>query len=898
MKFRRIGIPILIGLFFCLTPHDAYGGADTKWAEQKKFLIGDFNNWTPSQMTGPDSNGLYRISVRAFAGAKLQYKFGAVINGVDTQTEPNFTTPSKNREFTVPTGADTIYVPTNWSDTPPKPQVVQVEIVGDGQVRLTWTETSPGGLDVLYGGGFNVYYNSPNPGPPWTKANGALITTTSYVVTGLSVDNVYHFIVTAVDAYDTPGPQTDTSASVVVLPTGKILVQFVIDMRQEIAKSGKPAYGMAVAGDRGPLTWEPFRQPLKEISKGVYGETFLMQSGQRLEYKYVKNPGTSKQEWEGDNKQARRLFRFDATKAGLTGVTAVYVRGTFNGWSDKPEWRLYPDTKDGIYRLVKTLPAAGQEFKYYVYHSADGGDDARRFFPSGGNLSGDVSFLTYTPWLWTDTSVVKVRLIGEFDPYTPNKWQSDDFYSLTKVFSDNYSALWMGFWNLPIGLYYHDFDVDRTNDNVDNGSRKYGSGNDTQVEITRNRIVYLQSNAGLNSMRVKDVWQSEFSPMRAPVSVTALSDSGQVRLSWRKPTDVRLVGYKIYKDTDPKGKFTDTITIVSDTVTEYVDTNVVNGKTYYYKIASLIQFTYVNFTDTWSGPLSDNQLAMPDTAGPTARRMADGQDQSLSVKFQPGSLPADASIDISSLKDMYQDQAMDAEFSEMMAKVQEADNSQKFNPLSLPMSDNSSGDTDSLVYMIDVKSKTTGKDLKFDKAVTLTIPYTAAQMAQATASGQVIKKMAIFVLNETTNRWEILTSSVEDPLKQVLSAPRFGFSTFQVMALAGAPNNLDGMVVFPNPVYVNRDFTQRGNPYGDGRAGATFINIPTDVEFIKIYTITGELVRTLDPLDAREFVSTGASAIMIWDLNNDAGRAVASGVYIFYAKSGTSERRGKVAVIR
>lgn len=910
MRFWRLGIPILVGLVLCLAPPEAYGGASDTWAKQVKVLIGDFNNWTPSQMAGPDSNGLYRISVRAFAGSKLQYKFGVVLNGADTQYEPSFATSSGNRELTVPTGADTIYVPTNWADTPPKPQIVQVEIVGEGQVKLTWTETTPGGLDVLNGGGFNVYYNSPTPGPPWVKANSELITTTSTVVTGLNIDNVYHFVITAVDAYDTPGvpstdspappgPLMDTSASASVVPTGKILVQFVVDMRQEIAKSGKLKYGMAIAGDRGPLTWEAFRQPLKEIAAGIYGETYLMQSGQRLEYKYVKNPGILKQEWEGDNKQTARQFRFDPTKEGLSGVTAVYVRGTFNGWSDKPEWRLYPDTSDGIYRLTKTMSSSGQQYKYFVFHAADGGNDANRFFPSGNDLAGDMSFLTNFVFLpvYTDTSVVSVHLVGQFDPYAKNQWTVDDYYALRLV---NFGGTVFWYWtgSLPVGVYYHDFVLDFTNDGVKNGVRWWGAGNDTTVEITRNRVVYLAPNSGINTMRVRDRWQQEFAPPRSPISLTTISDSGQVRLSWRKPSDVGLVGYWIYRDTNPNGLFPKYATILSDTQTEYIDTNVVNGGSYYYKVATLVQLTYINRTDTWPSDRSALQEATPDTGGPMARRMADGQTQSVSVRFPAGSLPANSRVEITSMSEMYQEQAMDPDFSALVTMVEEAEAAAKMNPLAWSMSDNTSSDTDSLIYTIDVKSNVTNQDVVFDKPLSLTIPYSDAHLALAKTTGQTFKKMSLFVLNEQTKRWEMLSTSTEDPLTQTVSAPRFSFSTFQALALAGAPNNLDGMVVFPNPVYVNRDFTQRGNPYGDGRAGATFINIPTDVEFIKIYTITGELVRTLDPADAREYTTSGASALMIWDLNNDAGRAVASGVYLFHAKSATHTRTGKVAVIR
>lgn len=908
MKFWRAGILAVLGIWLCTSPPEAYGGASDTWAKHKKVLSMENNNWAPQLMTGPDSNGLYQVKVRLFPGM-MKYRFGVVVNGTDTQYEPIFPTSSGYREVTVPTGVDTFYVPTNWGDTPAPPTSVQTEIVGDGQIKLTWSESQPIGLDVIHGGGYHVYYRSGAAGPPWTQYDTQLITDTTYTVNGLNNSLVYYFVITAIDAYDSPGvpatdspappgPLMDTSATVWVTPQGKILVAFMVDMRQEIMKSGRPPYGMAIAGDR--LTWDPFRQPLKEVSPGVYGETYLMQAGQLLEYKYVKNPGTSKQEWEGDKKQAKRFFRFDPATHSLSNVSAVYVRGSMSDWGkDLPEWRLYPDTVDGVYRLVKEASSAGHEFKYYVYHA---GAPTGAWYPtSGGNLSGDVSLLSYFFGFYsTDTSIVSVHLVGGFDAYDQNRWPDaakvDDYYAMKTWFS--YGSLTLRYWtgNLPVGTYYYDFMVDKTNDGIKNGQKFWGAGNDDTIEITRNRVVYLTPNKANNTMHVKDVWSEEFALPKAPISVTAISDSGQVRLSWRKPSDLRLAGYQIYRDTDPQGKFPSIDTIVSDTVTEYIDTKVANGTTYYYKIATLAYVTFISFSDTLTSPSSMLQQAMPDSV-PTARRMADGQTQSLAVKFQAGSLPADADVQISSLGEMYGEQSMDADWAALMSKFAEAENAQRSSPLSWAASENTSTDTDSLVYMIDVKSKTSGQDVSFDKAVTLTIPYDTTHWEAAQASGLAPKKMAMFVLNETTNRWEMITTSTEDPLNHTVSVPRTSFSIFTIMALAGAPNNLDGMVVYPNPVYVNRDFAQRGD-IGGGQAGATFINIPTDVEFIKIYTITGELVRTLDPADAKEYSTTGASSIMIWDLKNDAGRQVASGVYIFHAKSATSSRRGKVAVVR
>ena len=51
----------------------------------------------------------------------------------------------------------------------------------------------------------------------------------------------------------------------------------------------------------------------------------------------------------------------------------------------------------------------------------------------------------------------------------------------------------------------------------------------------------------------------------------------------------------------------------------------------------------------------------------------------------------------------------------------------------------------------------------------------------------------------------------------------------------------------------------------------TFNNLPNDVT-IKIYSLSGVLLRTLDKSDA--------SSILRWDLENESGLRVASGMYI------------------
>lgn len=94
------------------------------------------------------------------------------------------------------------------------------------------------------------------------------------------------------------------------------------------------------------------------------------------------------------------------------------------------------------------------------------------------------------------------------------------------------------------------------------------------------------------------------------------------------------------------------------------------------------------------------------------------------------------------------------------------------------------------------------------------------------------------------------------------------------------------VVVYPNP-YKPYDRQIRT---GDETTGITFINLPEADNQIKIYNLTGELVRESP---TRRWVS------WTWDAKNDGGEWVESGVYFYVISNEQGEvKTGKLAVIR
>lgn len=73
-----------------------------------------------------------------------------------------------------------------------------------------------------------------------------------------------------------------------------------------------------------------------------------------------------------------------------------------------------------------------------------------------------------------------------------------------------------------------------------------------------------------------------------------------------------------------------------------------------------------------------------------------------------------------------------------------------------------------------------------------------------------------------------------------------------------------------------------------GHTDITFTGLTRQAR-IRIYTVSGELVRTLDKNDGGETLA--------WDVRNARGQRVASGVYVYTVKSGSQTATGKLMVI-
>ncbi len=105
------------------------------------------------------------------------------------------------------------------------------------------------------------------------------------------------------------------------------------------------------------------------------------------------------------------------------------------------------------------------------------------------------------------------------------------------------------------------------------------------------------------------------------------------------------------------------------------------------------------------------------------------------------------------------------------------------------------------------------------------------------------------------------------------------------LATLPAPKNSNQVLVVPNPFIIGEGSSQPG-----GTDQIQFVNVPNPCT-IRIYTVRGDLVKTIPVSDSR-------GGIVTWNQVTDFGQYVESGVYIFHVDSQYGNSTGKFAIIR
>ena len=148
------------------------------------------------------------------------------------------------------------------------------------------------------------------------------------------------------------------------------------------------------------------------------------------------------------------------------------------------------------------------------------------------------------------------------------------------------------------------------------------------------------------------------------------------------------------------------------------------------------------------------------------------------------------------------------------------------------------------------------------KPLALTMTYTDPQV-----SGLVKADLVIARYDPPSGLWVPLASSA-DLIARKVTATTDHLSLFQLMSFAPA-STVDAAKAYPNPVLPSRGQQM------------TFARLPAGAS-VSLYTLTGQKVKGL---------TANATGLALWDVTNDAGAPVASGLYFALVDDGNGNRK-------
>jgi hypothetical protein len=167
-------------------------------------------------------------------------------------------------------------------------------------------------------------------------------------------------------------------------------------------------------------------------------------------------------------------------------------------------------------------------------------------------------------------------------------------------------------------------------------------------------------------------------------------------------------------------------------------------------------------------------------------------------------------------------------------------------------------------------------DRTFSGNVRLSIPYADDGQGYVAGTSPRVKEenQAIHWLNEEDGLWVRLPESEVDAAANTVSAPVPHFSYFVLMGLS--PADLSQSYAYPVPFRPNA---------GLGHRRVKFTNLSPQC-VIKIYTLSGDLVRTIEESDGDGFNDD-------WDASD-----VASGAYLYVIENDSQRRTGQLVIIK
>ena len=137
--------------------------------------------------------------------------------------------------------------------------------------------------------------------------------------------------------------------------------------------------------------------------------------------------------------------------------------------------------------------------------------------------------------------------------------------------------------------------------------------------------------------------------------------------------------------------------------------------------------------------------------------------------------------------------------------------------------------------------------------------------------------LSIYRLNIKSNTWEKI-GGVVDAQNNIITAQTNKLTVFVLMG--GVYQELNQAYGYPVPFTPNKD---------PSHTHITFTRLKPE-STIKIYTIAGELVK--------ELKADSLGSNVQWDTRNDSGNKAVSGLYLYHISTPSTEKSGKLIIIR
>ena len=143
---------------------------------------------------------------------------------------------------------------------------------------------------------------------------------------------------------------------------------------------------------------------------------------------------------------------------------------------------------------------------------------------------------------------------------------------------------------------------------------------------------------------------------------------------------------------------------------------------------------------------------------------------------------------------------------------------------------------------------------------------------------------ALVVLNGFPYMYAVLTYDWSDDYRLITSDTTW---TRVFPSVSPSGKTVDGVYVVPNPYLFNAGWEE-------AEAKMQFVNVPVGA-VIKIYDAAGGLIRTVAPSRKLDDSQAGTAD---WNLKDDDGEEVVSGIYIYTVEAGGASKLGRFIVVR